>query len=65
MFRTFKLAIALNLLVILLLTGCGDSQTDNVEPQTVSQAETTAQDTDENEEITLGISSCTSMRMPT
>ena len=50
MFRTFKLAIALSLLVILFLTGCGDSQTDNVEPQTVSQAETTAQDTDENEE---------------
>ena len=50
MFRTFKLAIALNLLGILFLTGCGDSQTDNVEPQTISQTETTTQDTEDNEQ---------------
>ncbi|HCP83051.1 MAG TPA: hypothetical protein DIT88_01515, partial [Planctomycetaceae bacterium] len=47
---TFKLAIALNLLGILFLTGCGDSQTDNVEPQTISQTETTTQDTEDNEQ---------------
>lgn len=49
MFRTIKLALVLNLIVMLILTGCGDSQTDNVDPQPISETEATTQDTDNSE----------------